>query len=115
MDCKSQYILSSLLSSGNVHDSKLAIPLLKALKEHHPELKPSYILADAGYDYTPIYQQAKVIGARALIDYNPRNEHLPESKDKYFRQKCQQGHSYRYDSYDPQYDTLTHTVGQGMQ
>jgi len=42
VDCKSQYILSSLLSSGNVHDSKLAIPLLKALKELHPELKPSF-------------------------------------------------------------------------
>jgi len=109
VDCKSQYILSSLLSSGNVHDSKLAIPLLKALNELHPELKPSYILADAGYDYTPIYQQAKAIGARALIDYNPRNEQLSESKDKYFRPKCQQGHSYRYDSYDSQYDTLKYT------
>lgn len=109
VDCKSQYILSSLLSSGNVHDSKLAIPLLKALKELHPELKPSFVLADAGYDYIPIYQQAKAIGARALIDYNPRNEQLPESKDKYFRPKCQEGHSYRYDSYDAQYDTLKYT------
>jgi len=109
VDCKSQYILSSLLSSGNVHDSKLAIPLLKALKELHPQLKPSFILADAGYDYSPIYQQAKAIGARALIDYNPRNEQLPGSKDKYFRPKCQEGHSYRYDSYDAQYDTLKYT------
>jgi len=36
----------------------MAIPLLKALNELHPDLKPSYMLADAGYDYTPIYQQA---------------------------------------------------------
>ncbi|WP_139314642.1 transposase, partial [Desulfosporosinus metallidurans] len=109
VDCKSQYILSSLLSSGNVNDGKMAIPLLKALHELRPNLKPSYTLLDAGYDYTPIYQQAKVIGSRALIDYNPRNEQLPEDKDKYFRPKCQQGHSYRYDSYDSQYDTLKYT------
>ena len=109
VDCKSQYIVTSLLSSGNVHDSKLAIPLLKALNELHPKLKPSYLLADAGYDYTPIYQQAQAIGIRALIDYNPRNEQLPEDKDKYFRPKCQQGHSYLYDSYDSQYDTLKYT------
>lgn len=36
VDCKSQYILSSLLSSGNVNDGKMAIPLLKALSEFHP-------------------------------------------------------------------------------
>ncbi|MDA8442423.1 MAG: IS1182 family transposase [Peptococcaceae bacterium] len=109
VDCKSQYILSSLLSSGNVNDGKMAIPLLKALSEVHPYVKPSYVLADAGYDYTPIYKQAQTMGIRALIDYNPRNEKLPEDKDKYFRPKCQNGHSYRYDSYDPQYDTLKYT------
>ena len=109
VDCKSQYILSSLLSSGNVNDGKMAIPLLKSLTEHHPYVKPSYALFDAGYDYTPIYKQAQTMGIRALIDYNPRNEQLPEDKDKYFRPKCQNGHSYRYDSYDPQYDTLKYT------
>lgn len=109
VDCKSQYILKSLLSSGNVNDGKIAIPLLKALHELYPELKPSYSLLDAGYDYSPIYQQVKAIGSRALIDYNPRNEQLPEDKDKYFRPKCQQGHPYRYDSYDSQYDTLKYT------
>ena len=109
VDCKSQYIISSLLSSGNVNDGKMAIPLLKALNELHPDLKPSHMLADAGYDYAPIYQQAQAIGIRALIDYNPRNEQLPEDQDKYFRPKCQQGHSYRYDSNDSQYDTLKYT------
>ena len=44
VDCKSQYILKSLLSSGNVNDGKMAIPLLKALHELHPNLKPSYML-----------------------------------------------------------------------
>lgn len=109
VDCKNQYILSSLLSSGNVNDGKMAIPLLKALSEIHPYLKPSYVLSDAGYDFNPIYQQIKNMKARALIDYNPRSEQLPEDKDKYFRPKCQNGHSYRYDSYDPQYDTIKYT------
>lgn len=109
VDCKKQYILSSLLSSGNINDGKMAIPLLKALGEIHPYLKPSYVLADAGYDYSPIYQQVQNMGAKALIDYNPRNEQLPEDKDKYFRPKCPKGYSYRYDSHDPHYDTVKYT------
>lgn len=109
VDSKGQYILSSLLSSGNINDGKMAIPLLKALTKNHPYLKPSYVLADAGYDLVPIYQQARNIGARALIDYNSRNEQLPEGKDKYFRPLCQKGHSYRYDSYDIHYETLKYT------
>jgi transposase len=109
VDCKNQYVLSSLLSSGNMNDGKMAIPLLKGLSERHPYLNPSHILMDAGYDYAPIYQQARNIGARALIDYNRRNEQLPEDKDKYFRPLCQKGYSYRYDSYDPRYDTVKYT------
>jgi hypothetical protein len=93
-----------------VNDGKMAIPLLKAPSERHPYVKPTYVLADAGYDYNPIYQQVQSMGSRALIDYNPRNEQLPADKDKYFRPKCQNGHTYRYDSYDPQHDTLKYTV-----
>lgn len=61
------------------------------------------------YDYQPIYEQVKNMGAKPLIDYNPRNEQVPENRDKYFRPKCQNGHSYRYDSHDPQYDTIKYT------
>ena len=109
VDCKSQYILTALLSSGNINDGKLAIPLLKALAEHHPYLSVSYVLADAGYDLVPIYRQSQAIGARALIDYNRRNEQPVEGKDKYFRPLCKEGHSYRYDSFDPKYETLKYT------
>ena len=52
----------------------MAIPLLKGLAENHPDLPVSLVLADAGYDLVPIYKQAETIGARALIDYNRRNE-----------------------------------------
>jgi transposase len=109
VDCKSQYILTALLSSGNMNDGKLAIPLLKGLAERHPELSISQVLADAGYDLVPIYKQIESMGVRALIDYNRRNEHQEEGMDKYFRPTCKEGHSYRYDSFDPEYKTIKYT------
>jgi transposase len=109
VDCKSQYILTAWLSSGNINDGKMAIPLLKGLAERHPDLPVSHVLADAGYDLVPIYKQAETIGARALIDYNRRNEQLDVDVDKYFRPICKEGHSYRYDSYDSKYEALKYT------
>ncbi|SIQ83874.1 Transposase DDE domain-containing protein [Paenibacillus macquariensis] len=88
---------------------KWAIPLLKSLSEFYPYLKVDYVLADAGYDLVPIFQQAQVLGAYALIDYNKRNEQPVEGKDKYFRPTCKEGKSYRYDSFDPKYETLKYT------
>jgi hypothetical protein len=46
------------------------------------------VLSDAGYDLLPIYQQVERMGARALIDYNRRNEPPEEGVDKYFRPLC---------------------------
>lgn len=59
---KSQYILQSMMSSGNLNDGKAAIPLLKGIQERlsHPV---RYGLMDAGYDYTPIYQQLMQMNA----------------------------------------------------
>jgi hypothetical protein len=59
VDCKSQYILTALLSSGNINDGKMAIPLLKGLAERHPDLSVSHVLADAGYDLVPIYSKPR--------------------------------------------------------
>lgn len=109
VDCKSQYILTALLSSGNINDGKMAIPLLKGLAERHSGLPVSHVLADAGYDLVPIYKQTEIMGARALIDYNRRNEQQDVDVDKYFRPICKEGHSYRYDSYDSKYETLKYT------
>ncbi|MGF7047977.1 transposase [Paenibacillus sp. DS2015] len=109
VDCKSQYILTGLLSSGNINDGKMAIPLLKGLSERHPNLPVTHVLADAGYDLVPIYKQAEMMNARALIDYNRRNENQDADVDKYFRPTCKEGHSYRYDSYDSKYETVKYT------
>jgi hypothetical protein len=87
----------------------LAIPLLKGLSERHPELSISHVLADAGYDLVPIYKQVESMGARALIDYNRRNEHQEGGVDKYFRPICKEGHSYRYDSFDQKYEAIKYT------
>ncbi|PKM48083.1 MAG: IS5/IS1182 family transposase [Firmicutes bacterium HGW-Firmicutes-8] len=109
VDCQSQHILTALFSSAHINDGKMAIPLLKSLAEHHPYLLVKHVLGDAGYDLGPIYKQAELLGARALIDYNRRNEQPVEGKDKYFRPVCQQSHPYLYDSFDPKYETLKYT------
>lgn len=85
------------MTSGNLHDSKAAIPLLKKV-EH---LIPSHFttaIFDAGYDYEPIYTQAIKQNMRIVIPYNPRRE------GEYIG-----FHSYCYDSFDEQYRTLKFT------
>ncbi|GED17493.1 Transposase DDE domain-containing protein [Aneurinibacillus migulanus] len=47
--------------------------------------------------------------ADAIIAYNKRNEAPPIGVDKYFTPSCVREHSYRYDSYDPKYETLKYT------
>jgi hypothetical protein len=65
-----------------MNDGKMSIPLLKALAQRHPYLNIEHVLLDAGYDFDVVYQQARQIGARPLIDYNPRNEAPIEGKGK---------------------------------
>jgi len=101
---KSQYILQSLMTSGNLNDGKAAIPLMKGLKEL--PLKIKYLTLDAGYDYLPIYQQIHRLDAQAIIAYNKRNEGEMEGFDEHFAPTCVREHSYRYDSYDDQYKTI---------
>lgn len=105
----SQYILQSLFSSGNLNDGKAAIPLLKGLDERLPLKNLRYQTMDAGYDYEPIYEQVHRLGQRAVIAYNKRNEPEPDGFDKHFAPTCVREHSYRYDSFDPKYETLKYT------
>lgn len=109
MGTASQYILDSLLSSGNLNDGKAAIPLLKGVRERFPQLALRYQTMDAGYDYKPIYEQIHRMGQHAVIAYNKRNEGDMLGFDQHFAPTCFREHSYRYDSFDPQYDTLKYT------
>jgi transposase len=87
----------------------MSIPLLKALAQRHPYLDIKHVLLDAGYDFDAVYQQVRKIGARPLIDYNPRNEAPIEGKDKDFKPVCKEGHPYVYDSFDAKYESLKYT------
>jgi transposase len=106
---KSQYILQSIISSGNLNDGKVAIPLLKGIHERLPLPSLRYETLDAGYDYEPIYTQIHRMGHQAVIAYNKRNEPEPIGFDKHFAPTCVREHSYRYDSYDTKYETLKYT------
>lgn len=106
---KSQYILQSLFSSGNLNDGKAAIPLLKGMDELLPLTSIRYQTMDAGYDYEPIYKQIHDMGHQAVIAYNKRNESETPGFDKNFAPTCVREHSYRYDSFDTKYKTLKYT------
>jgi transposase len=101
---KSQYILQSIMSSGNLNDGKAAIPLLKGIERLPLSIK--YGTMDAGYDFVPIYQQIFRMGANSIIAYNKRGEGEVVGYDQYFAPTCVREHSYRYDSYDKKYKSL---------
>jgi transposase len=105
----SQYIIQSLFSSGSLNDGKAAIPLLKGIEERLPSLSVQFATMDAGYDHLRIYQQVHRMGAHSVIAYNPRNEQELDGFDEHFAPTCVREHSYRYDSYDPHYQTLKYT------
>ncbi len=105
----SQYIIQSLFSSGNLHDGKAAIPLLKGVHERLPLSTVRFQTMDAGYDYEPIYKQVYRMDQQSIIAYNRRNESEPVGFDKHFAPTCFREHSYRYDSYDAKYKTLKYT------
>ena len=105
----SQYILQSLFSSGSLNDGKAAISLLKGIDERLSLPSLRYQTMDAGYDYDPIYEQVYRMEQQSVIAYNKRNEGEPIGFDKHFAPTCFREHSYRYDSFDPKYETLKYT------
>lgn len=105
---KSQYIVARLMSSGNLSDSKAAIPLLKKVAEIVPNQFTTAIF-DAGYDYEAIYRQILTQDMKAVIPYVKRRESEWFGFDEHFRPTCVRENSYRYDSYDKKYRNLKFT------
>lgn len=105
---KSQYIVARLMSSGNLSDSKAAIPLLKKVAKLVPDHFTTAIL-DAGYDYEAIYRQILNQDMKAVIPYVMRRESEMVGFDAHFRPTCVREHSYCYDSYDEKYQSLKFT------
>src|SRR5699024_2580989 len=59
--------------------------------------------------YEPIYEQVHQIGEQSVIAYNKRNEGERIEFDEHFTPTCFREHSYRYDSFEPKYQTLKYT------
>jgi len=62
--------LSAVLTSASVHDSQVAIPLMKLTSG---KVQYCYDLMDAAYDAEPIWNESKKLGHIPIIDRNPRN------------------------------------------
>jgi hypothetical protein len=61
--------LSAILTSASVHESQVAIPLMKLTSGKGTSC---YDLMDAAYDAKPIWEQSRALGHVPIIDRNPR-------------------------------------------
>ena len=62
-----------VLTSASVHDSQVAIPLMKMTSSKVDYL---YDLMDSAYDAQPIYEVSRGLGHVPLIDKNPRGKEV---------------------------------------
>jgi hypothetical protein len=67
----------AIYSGANVHDSSLALPLMK---ETSQRVNYMYDLQDAGYDADIIREFSKNLGHRPIIDINPKNSKALKEK-----------------------------------
>lgn len=63
--------LSAVLTSASVHDSQVAIPLMKLTSD---KVTYCYDLMDAAYDAAQIWDQSRELGHVPIIDRNPRGK-----------------------------------------
>lgn len=61
--------ITAVLTSASLHDSQVAIPMMKITTKRVNYL---YDLMDAAYDAKPIYDVSKALGHVPIIDRNPR-------------------------------------------
>jgi len=61
--------VNAVLTSASVHDSQVAIPMMKLTAQRITSL---YDLMDSAYDAEPIYQVSRSLGHVSIIDKNPR-------------------------------------------
>ena len=65
--------LSAVITSASVHDSQVAIPLMKLTSS---KVTYCYDLMDAAYDATQIWEQSRELGHVPIIDRNPRGKEV---------------------------------------
>lgn len=66
---ESGFPITSLLTSASLHDSQVAIPMMKLTSNRITYL---YDLMDSAYDAKPIYDVSRSLGHVPIIDKNPR-------------------------------------------
>ena len=76
--------ISAILTGANVHDSRVALPLIRMSAGR---VDVCYELMDAAYCSTVIDEEVKAVGHVPLIDHNPRNgekrEFAPHEAQRY--------------------------------
>jgi hypothetical protein len=76
--------ISLALTAASLHDSQVAIPLMKMTSERVDYL---YDLMDAAYDAKPIYAVSRSLGHVPIIDKNGRGREViplaPHEADRY--------------------------------
>jgi hypothetical protein len=65
--------LSAVLTSASVHDSQVAIPLMKLTSS---KVTYCYDLMDAAYDAGQVWEQSRELGHVPIIDRNPRGKEV---------------------------------------
>ncbi len=63
--------LTAVLSSASLHDSQVAIPMMKMTTKRVEYL---YDVMDSAYDAAPIYEVSRTLGHVPIIDKNPRGK-----------------------------------------
>jgi hypothetical protein len=65
--------ISAILTSASVHDSQVAIPLMKLTSS---KVTYCYDLMDSAYDASQIWDQSRELGHVPIIDKNPRGKEV---------------------------------------
>ena len=104
---KSQYILSSILTSAHIADMSVAIPLIRDVKRLG--LANIHMIFDKGYDVKALYEEAHILGFEPIIPLKRVAKNDGEWTTEY-APTCLIEEGYTYDSFDKRYGALKYTL-----
>lgn len=103
---ESQYILSAILTSANISDVSVGIPLMRELSILG--IKNTLVIFDKGYDAKGIYQEAHALHFEPIIPLKRIAKNDGEWTKEY-APTCFLEYGYNYDSFDTRYNALKFT------
>ncbi|GCF95891.1 transposase [Enterococcus florum] len=104
---KSQYILSSILTSAHIADMSTAIPLIRDVKRLG--LANVHMIFDKGYDVKALYEEAHELGFEPIIPLKRVAKNDGEWTSDY-APTCLIEKGYIYDSFDKRYGALKYKL-----